>query len=99
MTAKTRGIDAGRENEKCNFTLSSSSYATTHGEKNLEDRPKSAKISLFGQNEHLMNFRLYEQFQKKSRGYKLDEAIPHTIIACKVEQNDLPNPYFLPVFP
>ena len=54
VTAKARGIDAEREKEKCISTLNSSSYVTMYQEKNLEDRPKSAKTSHFGQNdEHL----------------------------------------------
>lgn len=49
VTAKTRGIDAECEKEKNISTLSSSSCVTMHQEKNLEDRPKSAKISQSGQ--------------------------------------------------
>ena len=49
VTAKLRGVDAERKKEKRIPTLNSSSYATMH-RKILEDRPKSAKISHFGQN-------------------------------------------------
>ena len=49
-------------------------------------------------------FRLYEPFQKKPCAYEFDEApwfIPNsknsrTTIAYKLEQNDLPEPYFCP---
>ena len=104
VTAKTRGIDAEREKEKCISTLNSSNYATIHQEKKLKDWPKSSKTTHFGQNdEYLTQFRLYEQFQEKPCAHEWDEAfavvysktkIPHTISAHKLEQNDLPNPYF-----
>ena len=51
---QTRGIDAEREKEKCVSTLNSSSYATMHEEKNLEDRPKSAKTNHFGRNDEYL---------------------------------------------
>ena len=47
-----------------------------HREKNLEDRPKSAKISHLRQNNaYLTSFRLYELFQKKPCAYEWDPLI------------------------
>ena len=99
VTAKTRGIDADREKEKCVSTLNSSNYATMHQEKNLQDRLKSAILDKMIN--ILTKFRLYEQFQKNPCSCEWDEAfavvyskIPHTIIAYKLEQNDLPHSRF-----
>ena len=89
VTAKARGIDAEREKEKCISTLNSSSYVTMYQEKNLEDRPKSAKTSHFGQNDEYLTNRLYEQFQtnpaRRSEMKRLPWSIPksHTRLLRK----------------
>ena len=69
-----------------------------HQEKNLQDRLKSAILDKMIN--ILTKFRLYEQFQKNPCSCEWDEAfavvyskIPHTIIAYKLEQNDLPDEY------
>ena len=50
-----------------------------------QNRPKSAKISHFGQNIEYLTFRLYGQIQKKPCAYEWYEVvyskIPHTIMA------------------
>ena len=82
--------------------LNSSSYATMHQEKNLQDRLKSAILDKMIN--ILTKFRLYEQFQKNPCSCEWDEAfavvyskISHTIIAYKLEQNDLPDPHIFRV--